>query len=77
MLANTSTAARYSETYTSRLLDLVNNYNEGILLDASLTDEQKRDKESEAYKTYERQKTELEKKRREIQKEIDEIKDGK
>jgi len=59
MLANTSTAARYSEIYTSRLVDLINNYNEQVSLDASLTDDQKRDKESEEYQTYKRRKEEL------------------
>lgn len=77
MLANTSTAARYSEVFTTRLYDLIKNHEKSVELDASLTDEQKRDTESEQYKNYERQKAELEKERKEIVKEIDEIKQGK
>lgn len=77
MLANTSTAARYSEVFAERTLKLVENYNKQKELDASLTDEEKRNTESEKYQTYIRKKQELEKERKELVKKVEEIKEGK
>jgi hypothetical protein len=74
MLANTSTAARYSEEFADRCAKLVENYNKGVELDKGLSDEQKRDKESEEYKTYLRKKEDLERERKELVKGIEEIK---
>jgi hypothetical protein len=77
MLSNTSTAARYSEEFTKRVAKLVKNSINQKELDSSLNDEEKRDKESEKYLNYIRQKEEYEKERKDIVKEIEEIKEGK
>ena len=77
MLANTSTAARYSEEFTNRVANLVENVNAQKDLDKTLTDEEKRDKDSAKYQDYMRQRQELENKRKELVKGIEEIKEGK
>lgn len=77
MLANTSTSARYSEEFAGIVSKLVKNANEQREEDKKLTDEQKRDTESEEFQTYKRNKQRLEDERKELVKELEYIKQGK
>lgn len=79
MLANTSTAARYTEEYTDRLAKLVEIYKKEQELDKTTLDETKKGKEegSADQEQYEKQKKELAEQKQQALQYIKDIKEGK